>query len=89
MKEGGIITLKVEKQGQNLLIAVHDTGVGMDEEHISKLFSPFFTTKPEGNGLGLAEVQKVIQAHGGMIDVLSAPDHGTTFIINLPIVQRI
>ena len=65
-------------------LSVSDTGIGMSEEIRSKLFRPFFTTKEDGNGLGLATSRKVIEAHGGDILVESAPGEGATFIIYIP-----
>ncbi len=59
--------------------------MGIPKEHLKKLFSPFFTTKVDGNGLGLAETHKVIQAHGGEILVESELEKGTTFTIKLPL----
>jgi signal transduction histidine kinase len=58
---------------------VSDTGAGMSEEQIGKLFTPFFTTKAAGTGLGLSSVRKIIEAHGGEIKVNSNAGHGTTF----------
>ncbi|MDI9641129.1 ATP-binding protein [Kamptonema cortianum] len=63
---------------------VEDAGQGMDEETVSNLFSPFFTTKSNGNGLGLCAARKIIEAHGGEISVNSSPNSGTTFMIRLP-----
>jgi signal transduction histidine kinase len=57
----------------------------MEEEQMQNLFSPFFTTKQKGNGLGLVETQKIIQAHFGTIDVRSQPGKGTTFTMTLPL----
>lgn len=85
MPKGGTISLSVRKNPGHVTLSVSDTGAGIPEENIPKLYSPFFTTKPEGNGLGLVEVQKVIQAHGGTIDVASALNKGTTFTIKLPL----
>lgn len=81
----GKITIKVDKTPKYASISIADNGIGIPQEHLSKLYSPFFTTKPEGNGLGLAEVQKVVQAHGGTIDVESKVGHGTTFTLKLPL----
>lgn len=85
MPEGGKLTLSLKQKRNDLVLTIADTGIGIHPENISKLFSPFFTTKPEGNGLGLPEVQKVIQAHDGTIDVTSTLGHGTTFTIKLPL----
>lgn len=88
MPHGGTISLKVQKKHGQATLSITDTGTGMSEEHMAKLYSPFFTTKPDGNGLGLPDVQKVVQAHGGSIDVSSAIGQGTTFVIKLPLQQR-
>jgi signal transduction histidine kinase len=66
------------------LIAVSDTGSGISEDEITKLFRPFYTTKPKGLGLGLAFCMKVVEAHGGAIEVSSQVNKGTTFTIRLP-----
>ena len=61
-----------------------DTGVGMTEEVRSKLFMPFFTTKEDGNGLGLATAKKFVDALGGDVAVESEPDRGSVFTIYFP-----
>jgi len=63
--------------------SVQDSGVGMDEAQIGQLFSPFFTTKPHGTGLGLSTARKIIDAHGGEIEVVSHPGQGATFDVRL------
>ena len=65
-------------------LTVSDSGMGMSDNVKSKLFMPFFTTKEDGNGLGLATAKKVIDAHGGDILVESAPNEGAAFTIFLP-----
>ena len=85
MPKGGTITLSIEKQPGWIILKVADTGIGIAEEMLPQLYSPYFTTKPTGNGLGLVEVQKVIQAHGGTIDVSTVLNEGTTFTIKLPV----
>ncbi|MCK9408678.1 MAG: ATP-binding protein [Bacteriovoracaceae bacterium] len=87
-KPEGTVFVKTEKNlsGNQMLFFVTDNGDGIPEEHLSKIFSPFFTTKPEGKGigLGLAVVFGIIEAHKGDIDVKSEPNKGTTFIVTLP-----
>ncbi len=85
MPKGGELTLSLLKYETNCQISVSDTGIGMDDEQLSSLFSPLFTTKSCGNGLGLVETKKIVQGHGGSISVRSALAHGTTFLITLPL----
>lgn len=68
------VTIFVSRNG----FQIEDTGCGMSSEQLSKLFTPFFTTKPNGTGLGLSNVRKIIDAHGGDIRVKSEVGHGTT-----------
>ena len=65
-------------------IWIADTGSGIAEADLPHIFEPFYSTKPEGSGLGLAMVYRVVQEHGGEIDVRSAPRVGTTFTLGLP-----
>lgn len=83
MPEGGTLSLILKEEKDKVILQVKDTGIGIAPEHIKKLFSPFFSTKADGNGLGLAEAHKVIQAHGGEISVDSTVGKGTTFTIKL------
>jgi PAS domain S-box-containing protein len=88
MPEGGKMTLGVQEEQGNAIVKVSDTGIGIPKENIEKIFSPFFTTKPDGNGFGLAEVHKVVQAHDGVIDVVSTVGSGTTFSIKIPLKKK-
>ena len=85
MPRGGLLTCSLLKEGGCYKIAISDTGIGMDEDQLGKLFAPFFTTKEMGNGLGLVEAQKIIKAHFGTIDVRSALNKGSTFTLTLPL----
>lgn len=85
MPQGGTLTVSLENDLSWATIRVEDTGGGIPAELLQKIFTPFFTTKEEGNGLGLSEVQKVIQAHQGWIDVQTELEHGTVFSIKIPL----
>ena len=69
-----------------VVVEVRDTGPGIAPDDLERIFSPFFTTKPQGTGLGLAIVRKVVDAHDGHIDAVSARGHGATFRVTLPVV---
>jgi hypothetical protein len=66
------------------VVEISDTGVGMDPADAAKIFEPFFSTKAEGSGIGLALVYRVVQDHGGQIEVRSQPGAGTSFMLILP-----
>ena len=91
LKEGGtlIITTAFEADDGGLCIQFSDTGTGIPEANIPKLFEPFFSTKKEakGVGLGLSVVYGIIQEHGGTIEVTSRPGQGASFTIRLPLRQ--
>jgi len=96
MPEGGHIHISTENiqltdvevlplgSGRYVRISVKDSGVGIPEEIRQKIFDPYFTTKPYGNGLGLATTHSIIRNHGGHITVTSTPGAGTSFLIYLP-----
>jgi len=80
----GEIVVTTESDEEAVSLCVRDTGCGMAAEVRERLFSPFFTTKETGTGLGLSIVRKIVLAHGGSIEVESAPGAGTTVSVRLP-----
>jgi len=78
------------RAGEYVLVSISDTGSGMDEAVRSRIFEPFYTTKPvgKGTGLGLANVLRIMGRHGGFVDVKSQPGEGTTFDLCLPAVSE-
>lgn len=85
-KPGSPVTVKtaLEPGGNGVLLTISDAGSGMDEETISRMFDPYFTSKPRGTGLGLAIVRKIIQEHHADIQVESTPGTGTSITLRLP-----
>src|SRR5262249_7581324 len=72
-----------------VVVEVRDSGPGIGPDDLERIFSPFCTTKPQGTGLGLAIVRKVVDAHDGHIDCISAPGRGATFRVTLPVVPSV
>jgi signal transduction histidine kinase len=87
MPDGGMITVKTSQpeSGGSLHIQIVDTGDGIDETVVDKIFQPFFTTKPHGTGLGLAITKRLIEQHGGSINVKNNHAKGVAFMITLPV----
>ena len=88
MPDGGKITIRTAAKPDDMIaVEVQDEGKGIPPEHLSKLFTPFFTTKPvgKGTGLGLAIIYGIVKMHRGQINVQSEVGRGTTFTISLPI----
>jgi signal transduction histidine kinase len=86
--EGGKILVSVEAEGREASVSVEDNGKGIKKEHIEKLFIPFFTTSPGGTGLGLSISQKIVEAHGGRIEVASEEGRFTRFSVVLPLLKE-
>jgi signal transduction histidine kinase len=84
MPNGGSLTLRTRRDDGKVVIEVADTGSGLTPEECERIFTPYYTSKQHGTGLGLAIVQSVISDHRGRISVQSAPQRGTTFVIELP-----
>lgn len=81
MPSGGILSVKTEQSGQELRVKVADTGGGMPQEILRKIFEPFYTTKKQGTGLGLAIVKRIIEENHGRLSVDSEPGRGTVFTL--------
>jgi signal transduction histidine kinase len=84
MDKGGSISVRVQGEAAGVRLTVADTGPGMPPEQLSKIFKPFFTTKPKGLGVGLPMAKRIIERFGGSIDVKSKPGQGTTVDVRLP-----
>jgi PAS domain S-box-containing protein len=88
MPNGGLLTIATQTSDNEIRISVCDTGVGISEENLKKIFDPYFTTKDNGTGLGLTLVFKIIREHRGEISVESREGEGTNFEIILPAYQK-
>jgi signal transduction histidine kinase len=89
MPDGGQLVVRTAAQGETVAVYLIDTGVGMDQATMSRMFEEFFSTKPGGSGLGLPTTEKIIGAHGGQISVQSEVGRGTQFKILLPVPARL
>ena len=85
MDKPGVIRVSLESDEDDVLITVADEGKGIPPEHLPNIFRPFFTTKGHGTGLGLSLARRMVEAHGGHIDVTSVVGRGTEFQVRLPI----
>ncbi|MFA7403471.1 MAG: PAS domain S-box protein [Pelobacteraceae bacterium] len=96
MPDGGTLVVTAENEilavansmnlpgGSYVRLSFADQGCGISEDDLKRIFDPYFTTKSDGNGLGLASVHSIVKRHGGHIGVSSSPGNGTTFTIHLP-----
>ena len=88
MENGGTLSFELERDAREsryVMFSVCDSGCGISTENLSKIFDPFFTTKEDGTGLGLAIVKKIIESHGGLIDIKSRLGAGTQVRAFLPV----
>jgi two-component system, sporulation sensor kinase E len=88
MPEGGDLTLELISRPTQMEVRISDTGIGIPEEKLSKIFEPYFTTKDFGSGLGLTLVYKIIKEHSGDIQVSSKEGKGTTFTFYFPLPRK-
>ena len=85
MPQGGVLQVSTFTENDSVCIQVKDTGVGIPAEDLEHLFEPFFTRKTRGTGLGLANVKRILEEHGGRVEIDSTPDEGTEVLLRLPV----
>ena len=85
MPDGGELRIECAVCEEEAEIRISDTGVGIPPELREKIFRLYYTTKPEGSGIGLAMTFRIVQLHDGTIDFTSEPGKGTTFVLRLPV----
>lgn len=85
MQQKGVITIESRASGGRAAVSVRDTGAGIPPEDLPNIFEPFYTKKARGSGLGLAICKRIIQIHGGSIEVKSIKGNGSEFIVSLPL----
>ena len=88
MTKGGVLSVQTDSGVDGVVVSIADTGGGIPQEQINRIFEPFYTTKKKGTGLGLMIVQRIVRDHGGRIDLESRVGKGTTFRIWLPLYER-
>ncbi len=88
MPDDGALTITLAAGATHLAVSFQDTGSGIAPENLGRIFEPYHTTKSTGSGLGLMIVQRIVQDHGGHIELMSKPEEGTRFTIYLPLVER-
>lgn len=89
MTKNGVLTIETGYTDNDVWVAISDTGAGISQEKMKRLFEPFYTTKEKGSGLGLMIVQRIVRDHRGRIEVESKPGGGTTFRIRLPLLKKL
>jgi signal transduction histidine kinase len=88
MKRRGTLRILTDRDDTHVLITFVDTGGGMSAENLSRVFEPYFTTKPSGTGLGLLIVRRIVREHGGELSIESGKDKGLTLTIRLPYIEK-
>jgi signal transduction histidine kinase len=88
MTSGGILTFQTGEGAEAVWVSVADTGGGIPQEQINRIFEPFYTTKKKGTGLGLMIVRRIVRGHGGRIELESKVGRGTMFRVWLPLHER-
>ena len=90
MPSGGVVRVSVRREQRSAIVEIADTGVGISAALLPRIFDLYFTTKPRGSGIGLAMTYRILQLHGGAMEVRSdadpaSPKRGTTFTLQIPI----
>jgi signal transduction histidine kinase len=85
MSNGGELIIRTDRQKKQAVIQISDTGRGIAPANLPKIFDAFYSSRPQGSGLGLPTAKKIVEAHNGTITVDSEPDKGTSFTIKLPL----
>lgn len=88
MPQGGVLRVRVEQMSSSARVRIQDTGVGIPEKFLPHIYSPFFTTKTKGAGVGLAKAHIIVEEHGGQIEVQSEVAKGTSFDVTFPLDRR-
>jgi signal transduction histidine kinase len=88
MKHRGILRIRTDMDASHVLIGFTDTGGGISAENLSRVFEPYFTTKPSGTGLGLLIVRRIVREHGGELSIQSSDGKGLTLTIRLPYIDK-
>ena len=87
MIDGGELIIRTASQEGNAVIEISDTGIGIEPDKLANIFDAFYSSRPQGSGLGLPTTKKIIEAHNGSIAVNSEPGKGTSFTIKLPLAE--
>ena len=89
MPDGGQLRIRASKTTEAFLISIQDSGTGIPEENLDKIWRPLFTTKAKGTGLGLPVCKRLVEAHAGEITVESEVGKGSTFTVKLPLEKEV
>jgi len=85
MPNGGVLTVRTERDGGMIVVSIRDSGEGISPENLHRVFDPYFTTKSNGTGLGLALSTKIVEEHGGMMKISSTLNEYTEVRVMLPL----
>jgi len=88
MRRHGTLRIRTDLDDTYVIVSFVDTGGGMSAENLSRVFEPYFTTKPSGTGLGLLIVRRIVREHGGELSIESSQGKGLTLTIRLPYIEK-